>query len=210
MGQRSQIYVRYNGKLLFARYFQWNYGERMISRARYGIEYIKDYLDNGYTWVFDPRTSDCRKLQRIFDVNFDMKDVALSTDIVQEYKEYGDGFEVCDYIFNQQDNNNGQLFVDIVGNQILYCFRYWDYPSHNDLILDGNEYMKHDVSPSWPGTPDHNPAYDNCYLEKDEIDTCLENIKEIESMANLMSREQLDDFLTNTITEWDELKQVIN
>lgn len=34
MGQRSQIYVRYNEKLLFARYFQWNYGTRMISRAR--------------------------------------------------------------------------------------------------------------------------------------------------------------------------------
>jgi len=42
MGQRSQIYVRYNKKLVVTNYYQWNYGERMIRRARYGIEYIKD------------------------------------------------------------------------------------------------------------------------------------------------------------------------
>ena len=58
MGERSQIYIRYNvnymiGSLtenpeahnykgLIARYFQWNYGERMVIRARYVIESIKD------------------------------------------------------------------------------------------------------------------------------------------------------------------------
>ena len=45
MGQRSQIYIRIKDEdgntTLFAKYFQWNFGERMISRARYGIEYIK-------------------------------------------------------------------------------------------------------------------------------------------------------------------------
>ena len=46
MGQRSQIYVRLKdkegNKYLIAKYFQWNYGERMISRAKYGIEYCKN------------------------------------------------------------------------------------------------------------------------------------------------------------------------
>ena len=41
MGQRSQIYLRHNGDLVFANYYQWNYGERMVSRARWGIGYIK-------------------------------------------------------------------------------------------------------------------------------------------------------------------------
>ena len=45
IGQRSQIYIRLkdrnNNKYLFAKYYGWNYGERMISRARYGIDYIK-------------------------------------------------------------------------------------------------------------------------------------------------------------------------
>lgn len=46
MGQRSQIYVRYNKKdmngvnckKLIANYYQWNYGERMISRATGGVQ----------------------------------------------------------------------------------------------------------------------------------------------------------------------------
>lgn len=44
MGQRSQIYIRFNdnrmesGKGLIALYYQWNYGERMVSRARQIIE----------------------------------------------------------------------------------------------------------------------------------------------------------------------------
>ena len=49
MGQRSQIYVRYEKedninvarKILAARYYQWNYGECMISRARYSMEWLK-------------------------------------------------------------------------------------------------------------------------------------------------------------------------
>ena len=61
MGQRSQIYIRYNVnyvsgaatknptthnyKGLIARYFGWNYGERMISRARHTLEWIKDNVD---------------------------------------------------------------------------------------------------------------------------------------------------------------------
>lgn len=59
MGQRSQIYIRYNieyqGKQykgLIARYYPWNYGERMISRARSIIEYIKDkYLEYPYNFT---------------------------------------------------------------------------------------------------------------------------------------------------------------
>jgi len=51
MGQRSQVYVRYNKKLVVTNYYQWNYGERMISRARYGIEYIKDSLLEYKEWI---------------------------------------------------------------------------------------------------------------------------------------------------------------
>ena len=52
MGQRSQIYIRYKtetGYHLIANYYQWNYGERMISRARYGIEYL-DSMRKYYSW----------------------------------------------------------------------------------------------------------------------------------------------------------------
>ena len=46
MGQRSQIFVRYQEtdgtRKLVARYYGWNYGERMISRARHTIEWLKE------------------------------------------------------------------------------------------------------------------------------------------------------------------------
>ena len=67
MGQRSQIYIRYNVnyisgsstenptthnfKGLIARYYGWNYGERMVSRARYIIERIHDEFMRG-KWCF--------------------------------------------------------------------------------------------------------------------------------------------------------------
>lgn len=93
MGQRSQIYVRYNKKdmngvnrkKLIANYYGWNYGERMISRARWGIEFIKEYLSlgyNGYNW-FEQPGSDVH-LSRVFDANFDMHDISISSDIIKE------------------------------------------------------------------------------------------------------------------------------
>ncbi len=45
IGQKSQIYVRYfennNERTLVARDFDWNYGERMISRARYTLDWLR-------------------------------------------------------------------------------------------------------------------------------------------------------------------------
>lgn len=45
MGQRSQIFVRFEKELgekeIVARYFNWNYGERMISRVYHTIDWIK-------------------------------------------------------------------------------------------------------------------------------------------------------------------------
>ena len=82
MGQRSQIYVRYtmDGKhYLTARYFQWNYGERMISRCRYSLEWINEMAKHYYLF-----TTNKGQLERILEVNFDMKDVQITCDIVKE------------------------------------------------------------------------------------------------------------------------------
>ena len=98
MGQRSQIYIRYNvnyirGSLtenpethnyrgLIARYFQWNYGERMVSRARYILERIQNEFMT-YKWCFGDAEK-LEKLKRTCEVNFDMKDIVFSSDIIKE------------------------------------------------------------------------------------------------------------------------------
>lgn len=123
MGQRSQIYVRVTNpvtkkKYLIARYFQWNYGERMVSRVRGTIEWIEGRLESDLAcrnFASTIETNACSErtiLERIIDVNFDMHDIVASRDIIKEYTEdyYDDNFQD---VFTGQDNNDGQAFIDV-------------------------------------------------------------------------------------------------
>lgn len=200
MGQRSQIYVRYNGKLILARYYQWNYGERMISRARYGIEYLKYYADHGYDFVFRS-ASEIEKMVRIFDTNFDMKDVQISSNIFKEWEYEVANWEAegCDYalefyghVFAGQDNNDGQLFVDIIGGdndgngvQIKYAFFSGD---GYDEIMTAKEYMDWD-------NPERDWQVPVPYMDEEAIRLCNENIDAINDMAQLMTRLDVNSFL---------------
>lgn len=189
MGQRSQIYLRYNGKLIFANYYQWNYGERMISRARWGIEWVKELVDEKYDFFFRDKRS-IEQMRRVFDVNFDMKDVALSCDIVKEWSEQFSDEPFNDVVFNGQDNNDGQLFIDIPDirdGKIYYCFR----DMHEDTIMDAAQYMKWDLE-DWKKSK---------FIKYDQKSACRANIKAIGEMASLMTREQLDDFLNGDYEE---------
>lgn len=189
MGQRSQIYLRYSGKLIFANYYQWNYGERMISRARWGIEWVKEFVGEKYDFVFRDKRS-IEQMRRVFDVNFDMKDVALSCDIVKEWSEQFSDEPFNDVVFNGQDNNDGQLFIDIPDirdGKIYYCFR----DMHEDTIMDAAQYMKWD-SEDWEKSK---------FIAYSQKSACRANIKAISEMASLMTREQLDDFLNGDYEE---------
>ena len=187
MGQRSQIYLRYNGKLVFAHYYGWNYAERMISRARYGIEWVKYYVGMKYDWVFsDPDY--VTRMRRMFDVNFDMHDVAISQDIVQEHADLFAEDDFNDYVFNMQANNDGQLYVDIKDGKTYYCFRDWAFHpdgTTSDTIMSASEYMDWDAE-DWENGE---------YITDEGKAACRDNIKAIEEMAKLMTLEQLDDFI---------------
>lgn len=192
MGQRSQIYIRYNieynGKQyrgLIARYYPWNYGERMVSRARSIIEYIKDcYLayPSTFTSVWE-----LEKLRLYCDINFDMKDIVISTDLI---KEVSDQFD-CDtsYLFNT-DNNDGQLYIDVTNDGIKYCFTKY---CHEENPMDGEEYMKWNTEtsnrPNW-----HIP---NQYMKRTTINYTEDNIAEIDSIASLMTAEELEGFIND-------------
>ena len=189
MGQRSQIYVRYNGNLLFATYYQWNYGERMISRARWGIEYLKYNLDNGYDRFMFKSQSEIEKIKRLFDVNFDMHDLCIGCDILKEYKEYYAGEDFSEAVFNGQDNNDGQLYVDIQDGIIYYGFRWWEWIGEDnpsvEKILSARAYMDADMN-DWENSP---------YITDVQKQLCVDNISAIESMAALMDENRLQDFI---------------
>lgn len=185
MGQRSQIYVRFNNgdkKGLIANYYQWNYGERMISRARWGIDRIKETLKYD-GWYYQTK-GNVTRLSRIFDVNFDMKDVQISCDIIAEYKEEFSEENFNDFVFKMQDNNDGKLLVDINKNGIKYAFLDWD--ANSDNIMDGKAYI------IWNNRGE---LVESEYMPKETILICEENIKFISENAKLMTKEEVEEFI---------------
>ena len=181
MGQRSQIYVRYtkDGKhYLTARYFQWNYGERMISRCHYSLEWIKQMAK--YDWLF---TTNKGQLERILEVNFDMVDVQITCDIIKEFLEYGDDYSFVDYVFKMQDNNDGKLFIDVSDGYLKYCFL--DANCNTENIMDAVGYMAWN-SENWEQSE---------YIDDEQKERCRDNLKVIGKIAELMTTEEADDFI---------------
>lgn len=202
MGQRSQIYIRYNinytrgsatskpetvnYKGLIARYYQWNYGERMVSRARGIIEAIKDeFMEYGFVWGQEQYLE---KLRRICDVNFDMRDIVMSTDIIREVADEWDCN--CDYIFNQ-DNNDGQLLIDVTENGIKYCF----IPFYNEIeVMNGRQYLvwnSQDLYDVYQWTETEAPKE----IDEETKEYTLANIDYITKNAELMTKEEVEEFI---------------
>lgn len=183
MGQRSQIYVRYNkeGKsYLTARYYQWNYGERMISRCRYSLEWIKEMME--YDWYL---TTETERLKRILDTNFDMIDVVIGCDIIKEWKDEFPEDNFNDYVFKWQDNNDGKLFIDIKDGVIKYAFL--DYNCNTNKIMSAAQYMNWD-SKGWRTSE---------YIDAEQKALCEQNLKEIKKLAKLMTKEEVKEFITH-------------
>lgn len=185
MGQRSQIYVKIDDELIIANYYQWNYAERMISRARYGIEWLAYYIKNDFCDFFTYPSDEYRiKLSRIFDVNFDYKDIVLSSDIIKEYEDFGKGCDFSDYVFYGQDNNDGKLFIHIDTETKTIKYAFTDCEGNTPMTAD--EYM------AWE---------DECMIEpyttrfkKSKLATYNRNKKYIEKNAKLMTVKELEDF----------------
>ena len=151
MGQRSQIYVIYkdnqNRDCISATYFQWNYGERMISRARYLMGWIKAQNNLCSNLYSDYLPFVAHKIRYIASVNFDYKDVVIGQDLIEEWKDYKQGVpnaNLNDYIFNA-DNNDGCLFIDArVPQNLRYAFTTYDY---KDGVMGPEAYLKWDDVP---------------------------------------------------------------
>lgn len=185
MAERSQIYVKWLGKDtcgLIASHFQWNYAERMISRARYTMEWIIGYKDIGEY----PKTLDYKieHLRRIIDVNFDFKDITFSRDLFAdaERRFFKSDQEENDFIFTGVGCDNGKLFIDILPDwTIRYAFTDCDVKT----IMTGEEYMDYN-SPNWKALDDG---------------TCKKNLLWIDNNANLLTVEELERFITGSYIE---------
>lgn len=185
MGQKSQIYIRYEEdgvKKLIARYYQWNYAERMISRARYLLEWLES--NKNFTWEIE------RKAYRIADTNFDFIDCVISSDIIKEFQDdlSSEKSDFNKYVFDMQDNNDGKLYIDVTEQEIKYCFT----DSDNNL-LNADEYMIFDTKGCYDEYKWNNPEN----MKRKEMKKCVRNIKWIEKNFSLMNKDELNEFLTH-------------
>ena len=196
MGQRSQMYVRINKEdgtyHLVASYFQWNYGTRMVSRARGTLEWLismSDYPTSLWSW-------NKGKLPKIMEINWDYKDIVESIDIINEYKEgyYNEPIQ----IFRGQDNNDGQFILDMIVDyskkdkkgdnpvSFKYAFLNWD----SELVGNGEDYMQWNENYG-----DDGPAWrENKYITN-EIKYTERNIKYLDKHAQLMTSKEVEEFV---------------
>lgn len=182
MGQRSEIYVaveKQDGtKQMTARYFSWNYAERMISRVAFTSKWLqaKQYGFNK------------KDLISIIETNFDMVDHLTSEQIEPETTG---SFKLHCSIDNMLNDGRAFIFINKEG-KIKYCFT----ENHALEPLDCNDYMLFDTECCYPEYQWKNKEYRNSTKMK----RCRNNIKWLKQNAEVMTQEELDEFLHSVYT----------
>lgn len=224
MGQRSQIYVKVNtinkdGTVdthLTATYYQWNYKERMVSRARHITDWVRNHVQY---WSFEKE-----KLKAFMKVNIDMEDVVDTTDILEETIEWLDykvptkGFN--EDIFYNQDNNDGQFFLEVTYDDENDClvgckYAFVTAPGSDDPI-DVYDYLSVYADKGWRKDKSSKDffmevagdifSYEIQHGDFDITSTAWNNAEELSKMAELMTREELLSFIEFDYTE--QLKSI--
>lgn len=196
MGQRSQIYVSLRDgvrnkegviadgstKELTALYFHWNFGSRMISRAKGLIAWLKGHAQ----YI----TYEKAKIKRIAETNFDFRDIVDSQDLIAEAEEYATDCAANVYIFQWADNNDGKLFISLEDDgSIKYCFT----DDSCTAPMTAEEYMK----------------WDTASTEAECGSNYAENCKWLKENATLMTAQELDDFINAQYNNVRENKEYL-
>lgn len=181
MGQRSEIYVAFEmkneRKKITARYFGWNYAERMISR----VAFTAGYLQNRIKYTVDKDS-----LISIIETNFDMVDHQHSARIEPATLN---PFKLR--IHDRGDLNDGRAFIYVaLDGSIKYCFT----DNHNLKPLNCDEYMLFDTECCYPQYQWKNEEY----KQSEKMAKCRNNIKWLEENAKVMTQEELDNFIHAT------------
>jgi hypothetical protein len=193
MSVNSQIYVRLNGRLVIANEYELNYGERMVSRARYGIAYAMNTIEKfSHSWAEDKEL--CKCLSRTLDVDFDTKTLLLSEDILNFSKVLVDEKEVSQddirgFVFGRICCH-GILFIDINSKRKAVRYAFTD----NDMTtpLDAAGYML------WDNFNSEDELRKHLLELNDDAWRAYQLNKIFLSEVPLLTQQELDDFLYDT------------
>ena len=138
MGQRFQVYIRYNGgENLIAMHLQWCWGHYAIQRAAQLLDFIKKNTQQTYSYFlkksFEIKSAfgrdDYKILTSLIQLNLRDGTFVRGIDLIKEASEY-DKYKDTDYVVInpfEQDNNDGFLVIDVQEKegeepQVKYCF----------------------------------------------------------------------------------------
>ena len=108
----------------------------------------------------------------------------MGENLVQEWKEQFSDEGFNDVVFKQQDNNDGKLFVDILKDgTIKYAFL--DSECDIENVMSANQYMDRNYK-NWKKSK---------FVESEQKLLCINNIRAIKEMAELMTKEEVEDFI---------------
>ena len=249
MAERSNIFVRiraknrtsdknYKMETFFGLYYDWCYGERMISRLRSAIKFADSDISGWYgEYVVGKELTG--KFKRYLAVNFDMQDIVDTVDLIDDLRNKvmrGNATENTD-IFDQLEDH-GFIYIDITLDdpdnkfgenkaKIKYAFVYNEYKDKDGKISPvrsvenfadhdmGNDVRKwYEPDPYWEDKPWGSEHKEN--FLKNIVPTTKKNIAEIEQSATLMTEDDRKDFVKfgraytrNILKEVENKKQEI-
>lgn len=199
MGQRSNILLRLNGNIVAARYFQWNFGERMVSRVAHTIDWFASRLanDNGSLLEFIAKDKyEIAKAIHIMETNFDMGDVVLSSDLITEQYEFEDDGDF-EAFFLGTDNNDGYALIDISKEGYKYAFLHNNSRRGCDYPLSVAEYMiAEDMPLSKPIDGLSGDELEEAMLYNQSL---ADNVALLNKHASLMMPEEVEECLNSPI-----------
>lgn len=227
MGERSNIFVRirakkrttdkkYQMETFFGLYYQWCYGERMISRLRSAIDFVDSNISGWHgEYVVSKETTD--KFKRYLAVNFDMKDILDPVDLIPDaVNDVMQGYanEKAD-IFNQAENH-GFIYIDITLDDpdkkfgennatIKYAFVENEYKGKDGKvppIRSVEAFADHDMGNDERKWFEPDPYWDESGMTAHKerflneiVPTAKKNIDEINTSATLMTEDERKDFV---------------
>lgn len=205
MGQRSQIYIRYNNsETLVARHLQWNWGEYMIARANQLLEFISKNIKVNYSNFLSEHfeisnhgeyREDLKILDSLTSLNTNIGSYVGNVDLIEEKLIYNCNDKSFKFDPERQDNNDGILVIDIKENEdgqteIKYGFSTWKRDGFKmcSALKYINEYKENlDYRLELCKTEE-----DKQKVEKD-WNTYIEKAKDIDKRYGLLSQKEYED-----------------
>lgn len=231
MGERSDIFVRirvkedknkknYKYQAFFGVYYQWCYGERMISRLRSAINFAESHVV-GWNGGYSCSEQRIELFKRYLAINFDMQDILEPVDLIPDaVDDVIQGWNTAKAdIFNQAENH-GFIYLDITvddpddrsednkGATIKYAFVNSEWHEKNkplppvmsveqfaDWDIADNERKWYEPNPDWDKADN---SWGQCHKKRfleEIVPTAKKNIEEINKSASVMTEDERTEFV---------------